>query len=287
MENIGFITLHRKLMDSKVFANETALKIWIWCLLSANHKEAHVSEFGSIVTVKRGQFITGRFRAESQLNINGKTWYKWMKFFESEKMITLNSSNKNTLVTICNYDTYQGKNLPTVATVEQQRYNSGTTAVQQRSTNNNDNNNNNEKNDNKARGRECDFPLDESEIQTGRSHYPPTIPNTNLIVKGIIRKESFLNNPAILCWVNYFLTYLKNMGKYSPIQKQEMLFSTFEKMKDGKAVVASIRFSIENEYKSLIQATPEYIETLYPKPVHEQLDAIDDFVPKDIEEWYD
>ena len=38
----GFILLSRSLLDSGVFQNMKWLKVWIWCLLKANHKKKFV-----------------------------------------------------------------------------------------------------------------------------------------------------------------------------------------------------------------------------------------------------
>lgn len=137
----GFIKLHRQITESKVFANETALKVWIWCLLSASYKDKFVSKYGRVKQVKRGQFITGRFEAEEQTGIKGTTWYKWMKFLEKEGMITMSSDNKNTLVTVVKFDVYQSKTEEkesnhdnSVTTEEQQTDSSGTADGQQRDT---------------------------------------------------------------------------------------------------------------------------------------------------------
>ena len=35
----GWIKLHRQLLDSLVFDNPDLLKVWIWCLLKASHRE--------------------------------------------------------------------------------------------------------------------------------------------------------------------------------------------------------------------------------------------------------
>lgn len=35
----GWIKIHRKLLESNVFDNEKALKVWLWCLLKATHKD--------------------------------------------------------------------------------------------------------------------------------------------------------------------------------------------------------------------------------------------------------
>ena len=114
MENIGHIKLHRRLLNSKVFAHEVALKIWIWCLLKATHKNrfATIQIGRGMVTleIKQGQFIFGRHRAEEELGIDGSTIYRWINKFASEEyesMISLNVSNQYTIITVCNWVNYQ------------------------------------------------------------------------------------------------------------------------------------------------------------------------------------
>lgn len=110
----GFVKLYRGLIDSKVFANETTLKIWVWCLLRASYKDRTISlkiGKGSVfVHLKAGQFIFGRHRAEEQLGIRGQTVYRWLQKFETEEfsnMVNLEVHNQYTIVTICNWDSYQ------------------------------------------------------------------------------------------------------------------------------------------------------------------------------------
>ena len=59
----GYIKLYRKTIDSQVFQSEQILKLWILCLMKANHKEGWVKVDGVTEPVKvlPGQFVTGRF----------------------------------------------------------------------------------------------------------------------------------------------------------------------------------------------------------------------------------
>ncbi|HEY3389885.1 MAG TPA: hypothetical protein VGK38_09960 [Prolixibacteraceae bacterium] len=114
-EKEGFIKLYRQLMESKVFASQTALKIWVWCLLKANHQEKHISIVAGkgerIITVLPGQFIFGRLKAADELDIEGSTVYRWMKKFESDefKMIIIQANSQYSIVSICNWANYQGE----------------------------------------------------------------------------------------------------------------------------------------------------------------------------------
>lgn len=147
----GWIKLHRQIIDSPVFAHPTALKIWVWCLCRASHKDSHVllDVGGSFTTVfvKRGQFLFGRHKAEESLGIDGSTIYKWMQKFEGTMdMIKIESNNKYSIVTILNFNEFQSQENVEVAAEEQQRNNSVTTEEQQRNTYKNAKNVKNDKN---------------------------------------------------------------------------------------------------------------------------------------------
>ena len=52
-----------KTLDSDVYADPNLWHLFTWCLLSANHKEAHLSvktgKGNTVITVGRGQFLYG------------------------------------------------------------------------------------------------------------------------------------------------------------------------------------------------------------------------------------
>lgn len=153
----GWIKLHRGLMDSEVFASEKALKIWVWILLKANHRQRYVKlQIGkgeSLVSVERGQFLFGRFKAEEELCMDGSTIYRWIKKMEERGMITLEANNHYTVLTVCKYDEYnstdeddeQQMNSHCTAN-EQPLNNTRTTSEQQVNTNKKDKNVKNDKN---------------------------------------------------------------------------------------------------------------------------------------------
>lgn len=123
MANNSFVLLSRSILESQVFANDKMLKIWIWCLCKANHKNRFVPlRIGKGVTtveVKRGQFIFGRGKAEEELFYDGSTIYKIMQKFEAMEMVKIESNNQYSIITICNYDDYQDAGNYEVTTNEQ------------------------------------------------------------------------------------------------------------------------------------------------------------------------
>jgi len=123
MENTSYIKLFRKLLSSPIFENEKALKIWIWCLLKATHKEREQLVGHQIVCLEKGQFVFGRKKASEELLMNENTIYKYIKLLEKLQMISINSNNKFSIVTIEKWEDYQVKELKDnnkVTTKEQQ-----------------------------------------------------------------------------------------------------------------------------------------------------------------------
>jgi len=140
----GYFKVHRKILDSQVFAHPTALKIWVWCLAKVTFKERFVplKSGKGVLSVKLmpGQFIFGRFTAEEELNIDGSTIYKWMQKFASPEfdMIIIDSNNQYSIITICKWEEYQNGDSEEVTTKEQPSNSQVTAEGQPSNTNKND-----------------------------------------------------------------------------------------------------------------------------------------------------
>ena len=137
-ERSGYVFLHRKLIDSRVFQSEGLLKVFIWCLLKANHKEAWVpiktGRGTTEVHLKPGQFIFGRKTAAKELKMNPNTVYKRIQKLQQLLIISVKSNTHYSIITIMNWDTYQ--------TPKNKSNNHPTTNQQPTNTDNNDNNDN-------------------------------------------------------------------------------------------------------------------------------------------------
>tara|TARA_R110002020_G_scaffold321901_2_gene537761 strand:+ start:2375 stop:2965 length:591 start_codon:yes stop_codon:yes gene_type:complete len=99
----GYIKLHRKILDNGVFADAELLKVFVWCILKANTTPNIV--YGRKVDV--GQFITGRVSAAEELHLKPSTVYKRMQVLKKQGYIDINSSTKNSLVTVVKFKAYQ------------------------------------------------------------------------------------------------------------------------------------------------------------------------------------
>lgn len=123
MENTSYIKLFRKILKSPIWKNEKALKIWLWCLLKATHIERDQLVGQKIVHLEKGQFVFGRNTASDELDMTESTVYKYIKLLEKLQMISINSNNKFSVVSIEKWEDYQIeelKNNNKVATEEQQ-----------------------------------------------------------------------------------------------------------------------------------------------------------------------
>lgn len=99
-------------------------------MLKTSHKSNTQRAGLQEIEIKKGQFIFGRKKAAIELDMSESYVYKILKQFERENLITLNSNNKFTVLTIVNWDMYQS-----IEGEEEQQSNSGVTTKEQQSNN--------------------------------------------------------------------------------------------------------------------------------------------------------
>lgn len=85
---------------------------WIDLLLMANHKEAKIMVNGNLEVVERGQRITSIRKLSDRWKWSTKKVTHFLDQLVKDKMIEYISDSSKTVVTIVNYDKYQGKETP-------------------------------------------------------------------------------------------------------------------------------------------------------------------------------
>ena len=136
----GWIKIHRKMLDNPIICKDSDyLSVWIYLLVNATHKEIPALFKGQKITLKQGQLITGRKSISSKLKISESKIYRIINDFKSEHQIEQQTSNKNSLITIINWNRYQNNEQQN----ETQMNNKRTTSEQQVNTNKNVKNVNN------------------------------------------------------------------------------------------------------------------------------------------------
>jgi hypothetical protein len=109
----GYLLIARSLDESDIFQNEKWLKVYIWCLIQANHKGKNVPVKSGrsvySVWVDRGQFVYGRFKAGDKLGMPPSTVRNILERLADEPYNNLKLEPKDhyTIVTVVDYDFYQ------------------------------------------------------------------------------------------------------------------------------------------------------------------------------------
>lgn len=114
MTHQGYIKLWRKSIDSRLIKNHNVWIFWTWCLLKANYRKDHKQVVGfQEVVLQPGQFIFGLKKASEQTGLSLQNIRTCIKFLEKCKNLTCKSTNKFSVITIINWDTYQGNDIET------------------------------------------------------------------------------------------------------------------------------------------------------------------------------
>lgn len=93
--NNGWVKLYRECLDHDMLANDnTAFIVFTKLLLRVKRNN--------------GSYITGRFKLGELTNLKPTTAWRALKRLENDKMVTLSSDNKKTLIRICNWEKWQG-----------------------------------------------------------------------------------------------------------------------------------------------------------------------------------
>ncbi|RDY69100.1 DnaD domain protein [Halobacillus trueperi] len=103
----GWLKLHRKILHSEIFENEKMLKIFIYCLTKSSHKNTESRVGRQKVELEPGQFIFGRKKAASDLNMNESTVRDYLKILKEDGVISIHSTNKYSVITVDNWAIYQ------------------------------------------------------------------------------------------------------------------------------------------------------------------------------------
>jgi hypothetical protein len=145
MSELGWIKLHRKLQKKGYYKKSEYIHLWVHLLLSANHKEKEFMFNGNMIIIKEGQLLTGREKLSENTGISESTVERILNMLENEHQIEQQKTNKFRIITIINWQNYQGDN-DCGQQNGQQTDNKRTTNGQQTATNKNDNNVKNVKN---------------------------------------------------------------------------------------------------------------------------------------------
>ena len=104
----GWICLHRNLRKHWVYQNPVYLKIWIEFLLLANFDRRESVINNRVVVLKKGQFIFGRKEFSKRLGVTEHQIRRFITNAQTTAMLHKVNRHKYSIITITNYDFYQG-----------------------------------------------------------------------------------------------------------------------------------------------------------------------------------
>ena len=99
----GWIKIHHNFLEWEWFHEEGMVRLFINLLLRANF---HPKKWKG-VDIRRGQLVTGRHQLSLDTGLSEQTIRTCLKRLEQTGEITLNATNKFTVITVSNYDIYQ------------------------------------------------------------------------------------------------------------------------------------------------------------------------------------
>ena len=157
MGDVGYIKLYRQLQDCWVWDDGepfTRGQAWIDLLMMANHEDHKTVFDGKMVVVRRGQRITSVRKLSERWHWGKDKVLTFLKLLERDQMISRDADSRRTLLTIVNYEKFQGFDSEEQTVNRQSADSEQTVSRHSPATNNNENNEKKEKKKENARARE-------------------------------------------------------------------------------------------------------------------------------------
>jgi hypothetical protein len=229
----GWIRLHRQVLDSAVFADDALFRLWCLCLLLANHHPgwAKIDGLAQPVQVQRGQFVTGRFALHSALyprprksSPSASTVWRMLERLQTIGNLHIDSNSRFSIVTIVNYERYQGVGAQNEQVIEQPVNSRCTAGEQPVRTNNKGKKNLN-----------------------GEEGKPPKAPSgTEGEIPATLKTEAFL-----AAWADWHQHRVEIKHKFTPTAERNAL-AKLANMGPDRAV-AALRHSMANGWQGIIE----------------------------------
>lgn len=105
----GWIKVYRDLADHWLAKHPEKLGWWVLLLLKVAHEDKKILVGNQLVELKRGQIIASLTFLADLWQTSKRTAERFVDLLEKEQMLSRCVSRKVSVITICNYDSYQEK----------------------------------------------------------------------------------------------------------------------------------------------------------------------------------
>ena len=99
----GYIKIFRKISEWEWYKDSNTLHLFFHLLLNANYKDGRFMGH----EIKRGQIVTGRKALSIQTGLSEQSVRTSIERLKSTSELTTKSTNKFSIITLCNYNKYQ------------------------------------------------------------------------------------------------------------------------------------------------------------------------------------
>jgi len=105
--NRGFIKIWRKALDAGWLKNHKLWVFWTYCLMKATHKEYDAIVGCQSIHLMPGDFIFGLNVASKETHLSIRSIRTLLNFLQTTQNLTIKTTNKFSIISITNWDTYQ------------------------------------------------------------------------------------------------------------------------------------------------------------------------------------
>lgn len=103
----GWVKIHRKMTKKGWYKRSAYVHLWVHLLLRANKQSEDIFWNDEIITIKPGQFLTGREKLHSETSIPETTIERALSFFEQSGKIGQQKTTKYRIITIKKWELHQ------------------------------------------------------------------------------------------------------------------------------------------------------------------------------------
>ena len=109
MANLGWIKIHRKMLDCWIWQEKPFDKgrAWVDLILLAMHHDKKMLIDNEVVVINRGSFMTSAIKLADRWGWSRNKVLRFINVLETEQMVNTKRTPKGTLVTIVKYEDFQ------------------------------------------------------------------------------------------------------------------------------------------------------------------------------------
>ena len=225
----GYVKVYRSLKDWEWYDEPNTFRLYIHCLLSANHEDKQWRG----ITIPKGSFVSSRTKLANELGLSEQNIRTAISHLQSTNDLTIKSTKKYTIYTVNNWISSQEDN----QLDGQNLTNSQPTANQQLTTNKNEKNEKNEKKE------------EEVKEKKKKEKFEP---------KRMI--EDYTDNPSLREALLDFLDFRKSAkAAVSTKRQMQLLLNKLDQLSHGdhQKKIKIVNRSTENGWKGFFELREE------------------------------